>query len=300
MRSRHAEAHRTARIGWLRAAVLGANDGIVSTASLVLGVAAAHAAHSSVLVAGTAGLVAGAMSMAAGEYVSVSSQADTERADLSREARELASDAGRGARGAGGDIRRPRSRPGPGPEVAVQLMAHDALASHARDELGISEAFRARPLQAALASAASFAVGAAAPLLTVALSPETALVPVVGSTSLVLLGGLGWLAGRVGGARPWAGAARVVFWGALAMAVTAVVGALFGARLSQRPPAGEFRRAHHAIVARLGGQAWPIRAGPSMWRTCCGGTTSVSSRRCPTTSSRTCWSTSGPIPRAPS
>ena len=229
MRPRHAETHRTARIGWLRAAVLGANDGIVSTASLVLGVAAAHAGTSSVLVAGTAGLVAGAMSMAAGAYVSVSSQADTERADLRREETELASDpdaeiaelaaiyVGRGL------------DPDLAQRVAVQLMAHDALASHARDELGISEVLRARPLQAALASAASFAVGAAAPLVTVALTADTALVPVVGGTSLMLLGGLGWLAARVGGARPWAGAARVVFWGAIAMAATAAVGALFGA-----------------------------------------------------------------------
>ena len=226
MRPRHAETHRTAHIGWLRAAVLGANDGIVSTASLVLGVAAAHAGASSVLVAGTAGLVAGAMSMAAGEYVS---QSDTERADLKREAKELASEpdaelaelaaiyVGRGL------------DPDLAHTVAVQLMAHDALASHARDELGISEVLRARPLQAARASAASFAVGAAAPLVSVALSPDTVLAPVVGGTSLVLLGGLGWLAARVGGARPWAGAARVVFWGALAMAATAVIGALFGA-----------------------------------------------------------------------
>jgi VIT1/CCC1 family predicted Fe2+/Mn2+ transporter len=228
MRPRHAEAHRTAHIGWLRAAVLGANDGIVSTASLVLGVAAAHAGTSSVLVAGTAGLVAGAMSMAAGEYVSVSSQADTERADLKREEKELASEPEAElaelegiyiGRGLDRDLAH---------QVAVQLMAHDALGTHARDELGISEVLRARPLQAALASAASFALGAAAPLVTVALSPDTALAPVVGSTSLVLLGGLGWLAARVGGARPWAGAARVVLWGALAMAVTAVVGALFG------------------------------------------------------------------------
>jgi VIT1/CCC1 family predicted Fe2+/Mn2+ transporter len=229
MRSRHAEAHRTARIGWLRAAVLGANDGIVSTASLVLGVAAAHAGTSNVLVAGAAGLVAGAMSMAAGEYVSVSSQADTERADLRREASELASDPDAElaelagiyvGRGLDSDLAQ---------KVAVQLMAHDALASHARDELGISDTFRARPLQAALASAASFAVGAAAPLATVALSPGTTLVPVVAGTSLVLLGALGWLAARVGGAHAWAGAARVVFWGALAMAVTSLAGALFGA-----------------------------------------------------------------------
>jgi VIT1/CCC1 family predicted Fe2+/Mn2+ transporter len=228
MRPRHREAHRTAHIGWLRATVLGANDGIVSTASLVLGVAAAHAGTSSVLVAGTAGLVAGAMSMAAGEYVSVSSQADAERADLKREEGELASDpdaelaelaaiyVGRGL------------DPDLAQRVAAQLMAHDALGSHARDELGISEVLRARPLQAALASAASFAVGAAVPLITVALSPQTTLLPVVGGTSLVLLGVLGWLAARVGGAPLGAGAARVVFWGALAMAVTAGVGALFG------------------------------------------------------------------------
>jgi len=194
-------------------------------------VAAAHAGTSNVLVAGTAGLVAGAMSMAAGEYVSVSSQADTERADLKREEKELASDpdaelaelaaiyVGRGL------------DPDLAQRVAAQLMAHDALGSHARDELGISEALRARPLQAALASAASFAVGAAAPLITVALSPDTTLLPAVGGTSLVLLGVLGWLAARVGGARPGAGAVRVVFWGALAMAVTAGVGALFGPTL---------------------------------------------------------------------
>jgi VIT1/CCC1 family predicted Fe2+/Mn2+ transporter len=228
MRPRHPEAHRTERIGWLRAAVLGANDGIVSTASLVLGVAAAHAGTSSVLVAGTAGLVAGAMSMAAGEYVSVSSQADAERADLRREEGELASDPDAElaelaaiyiGRGLDPDLAQ---------RVAAQLMAHDALGSHARDELGISEAFRARPLQAALASAASFAAGAAAPLVTVALSPEATLLPVVGGTSLGLLGALGWLAARVGGARPEAGAVRVVLWGALAMAVTAAIGAFFG------------------------------------------------------------------------
>ena len=231
MRPRHREVHRTARIGWLRATVLGANDGIVSTASLVLGVAAAHASTSSVLVAGTAGLVAGAMSMAAGEYVSVSSQADTERADLRREETELASDPDAElaelagiyvGRGLDPDLAR---------QVAIQLTAHDALASHARDELGISDLLRARPLQAALASAASFAVGAAAPLLIVALSPTPALLPAVSIGSLGLLGVLGWLAARVGGARPWAGAARVVFWGALAMAVTAAVGALFGPTL---------------------------------------------------------------------
>jgi len=220
--------HRTAHINWLRAAVLGANDGIVSTASLVLGVAAAHAGTPSVLVAGTAGLVAGAMSMAAGEYVSVSSQADTEHADLRREEQELASEpdaehaelaaiyVGRGL------------EPELANQVATQLMAHDALASHARDELGITEMLRARPLQAALASAASFALGAAAPLVTVVLSPTSTLLPVVAGSSLLLLAILGWLAAQVGGARVWTGAARVVLWGALAMAVTSVVGAIFG------------------------------------------------------------------------
>src|SRR5262245_48188565 len=231
MRARHREAHRTDRAGWLRAAVLGANDGIVSTASLVVGVATAHAGISSVLIAGTAGLVAGAMSMAAGEYVSVSSQADTERADLLREERELASE----PEAELAELAAIYVSRGIDPElaqtVAQQLMAHDALGSHARDELGISEALRARPLQAALASAASFAVGAAAPLTSVALSPESALIPVVGVTSLALLGVLGWVAARIGGARPWAGAARVVSWGTLAMVVSAGVGALFGTTL---------------------------------------------------------------------
>jgi VIT1/CCC1 family predicted Fe2+/Mn2+ transporter len=228
MRPRHTEGHRTEHIGWLRAAVLGANDGIVSTASLVLGVAAAHPQASSVLVAGTAGLVAGAMSMAAGEYVSVRSQADTERADLKREEGELASDPDAELQELAGIYVGRGLDPDLARQVAAQLMAHDALGSHARDELGFSEALRARPLQAALVSAASFAVGSAVPLTTVVLSPETALLPVVGGTSLVLLGALGWLAARVGGARPGVGAARVVAWGALAMAVTAVVGALFG------------------------------------------------------------------------
>lgn len=229
MRPRHAESHRTGYVGWLRAAVLGANDGIVSTASLVLGVAAAHAETSSVLVAGTAALVAGAMSMAAGEYVSVSSQADTERADLAREKGELASDPEAEVAELAGIYVGRGLDPDLARQVAVQLMQHDALGSHARDELGISEILRARPLQAALASAASFAVGAAAPLLIVALSPEGLLLPVVSVTSLGLLGALGWLAARVGGARPWAGAARVVLWGALAMGLTAAVGGMFGA-----------------------------------------------------------------------
>ena len=224
----HRERHRTERIGWLRAAVLGANDGIVSTASLVLGVAAAHATHSNVLVAGVAGLVAGAMSMAAGEYVSVHSQADTEQAELARERTELKADdqgehkeltaiyVGRGL------------DPALAKQVAEQLMAHDAIGAHARDELGISETLSARPIQAALASAGSFAVGAAMPLLVTALVPEASLIPLVSGTSLVFLALLGGLAARVGGARVTVGAMRVTFWGALAMGLTAGVGALFG------------------------------------------------------------------------
>lgn len=231
MRPRHPESHRTERAGWLRAAVLGANDGIVSTASLLVGVASAHAGASSVLIAGTAGLVAGAMSMAAGEYVSVSSQADTERADLRREERELASEPEAELAELAAIYVHRGIDPQLAHTVAEQLMAHDALGSHARDELGISETLRARPLQAALTSAASFAVGAAAPLTTVVFSPTAALLPVVGATSLVLLGLLGWLAARVGGAHALAGAARVVAWGALAMAVSAGVGALFGPTL---------------------------------------------------------------------
>jgi VIT1/CCC1 family predicted Fe2+/Mn2+ transporter len=225
---RHREQHRSERIGWLRAAVLGANDGIVSTASLVLGVATADGSRSAVLVAGVAGLVAGAMSMAAGEYVSVSSQADTERADLARERRELAAGgtaeedelaaiyAGRGL------------SPALARQVAQELMAHDALAAHARDELGIFDALRARPVQAALTSALTFAVGAALPLVVALLVPGGRLVPAVAGASLLCLGGLGGLAASAGGARPWVGAARVVFWGALAMGLTAAIGALFG------------------------------------------------------------------------
>ncbi|GAP65674.1 hypothetical protein MBSD_n0964 [Mizugakiibacter sediminis] len=224
----HWERHRTERIGWLRAAVLGANDGIVSTASLVLGVAASQASHGSVVVAGAAGLVAGAMSMAAGEYVSVHSQADTERADIERERRELATEpeaelkeltaiyVGRGLDAALAQ------------QVAVALMKHDALEAHARDELGITTTLRARPLQAALASAASFAVGAALPLAVAAFSPVSATMPLVGGTSLAFLALLGGVAARTGGAPVAAGALRVAFWGALAMALTAGVGALFG------------------------------------------------------------------------
>jgi len=229
MALRHLERHRTDRIGWLRAAVLGANDGIVSTASLVLGVAAAHASHGSVMVAGIAGLVAGAMSMAAGEYVSVRSQADSEQAALSLERSEIEADSPGEHReltaiyvGRGLD-------PVLAKQVAEQLMAHDAIGAHARDELGISETLRARPIQAALTSAASFAVGAALPLAAVAIVPHSSLIPVVAGTSLVFLAILGGLAARVGGASVTVGAMRVTFWGALAMAITAGVGSLFGA-----------------------------------------------------------------------
>ena len=226
---RHWERHRTERIGWLRAAVLGANDGIVSTASLVLGVAAARATHGSVMVAGVAGLVAGAMSMAAGEYVSVRSQADSEQAALNLERAELEADSKGEHReltaiyvGRGLDPKLAK-------QVAEQLMAHDALGAHARDELGISETLSARPIQAALTSAASFAVGAALPLLAVAFVPESKLIAVVSGSSLVFLAILGGLAAQVGGASVRAGALRVTFWGALAMALTAGVGHLFGA-----------------------------------------------------------------------
>ncbi|MCL4722316.1 MAG: VIT family protein [Gammaproteobacteria bacterium] len=225
---RHSERHRTHRTGWLRAAVLGANDGIVSTASLILGVAAAGAGTQGVLVAGVAGLVAGAMSMAAGEYVSVSSQADTESADLARERRELAEypehehDELKGIYMERGLDEELASR------VATQLMAHDALGAHARDELGISDTLAARPVQAALASAATFAVGAALPLLTVLLLPAGALMPGVAGSSLLFLALLGFLAAQTGGAPVLKAVGRVAFWGALAMALTAGVGALFG------------------------------------------------------------------------
>ena len=224
----HRESHRTDRIGWLRAAVLGANDGIVSTASLVLGVAAAGATHSSVMVAGIAGLVAGAMSMAAGEYVSVRSQADSETAALDVERAELEADNQSERReltaiyvGRGVD-------PILADKVSEQLMAHDALGAHARDELGISETLSARPIQAAFTSAASFAVGAAMPLLPVAMVSESSLIPLVSGTSLAFLAILGGLAAHVGGASVTIGAVRVTFWGALAMALTAGVGRLFG------------------------------------------------------------------------
>jgi VIT1/CCC1 family predicted Fe2+/Mn2+ transporter len=228
MRSKHLERHRTGRIGWLRAAVLGANDGIVSTSSLVLGVAAAHATHGNVLVAGVAGLVAGAMSMAAGEYVSVHSQADTEEAELERERAELKSDE-RGERRELAAIYVGRGlEPSLAKQVADQLMAHDALGAHARDELGISDTLRARPIQAALASAGSFAVGAVLPLAVTALAPAAGLIPLVSGTSLVFLALLGGVAARAGGAGVLKGAIRVTFWGALAMALTAGVGSLFG------------------------------------------------------------------------
>lgn len=224
----HGETHRTERIGWLRAAVLGANDGIVSTASLLLGVAAAQAARGEVLVAGVAGLVAGAMSMAAGEYVSVRSQADTEAADLARERGELAADPAAEHRELASIYTKRGLEPALADQVATQLMAHDALGAHARDELGISEVLSARPVQAALYSAASFAAGAALPLAVAAIAPASLLIGLVAGSALLFLAGLGALAAQTGGAPVAAGAWRVTFWGALAMAATAGVGALFG------------------------------------------------------------------------
>ena len=225
----HEEHHRSHRTGWLRAAVLGANDGLVSTARLLVGVASAHTAHEGVVLAGVAGLVAGAMAMAAGEYVSVSSQADTEKADLALEQKGLDEDheAEREElaeiyveRGLDAELAR---------EVARQLMAHDALGAHARDEIGISEILTARPLQAAFASAASFVIGAAMPLVSAVLAPEAYLGPMVAGTSVVFLAILGAIAARAGGAGIVKGAIRVLFWGAFAMAVTAGIGSLFGA-----------------------------------------------------------------------
>jgi VIT1/CCC1 family predicted Fe2+/Mn2+ transporter len=224
-----AEKHRSHRIGWLRAAVLGANDGIVSTASLVVGVAAAEAGHGNVLVAGVAGLVAGAMSMAAGEYVSVSSQADTENADLDKEREELATQGEQELRelaaiyvGRGLDSSLAK-------QVATQLMAHDALGAHARDELGISETLTAKPVQAAMASASTFAVGAALPLLVAVVAPADRLMWMVSASSLLFLAVLGAISAQTGGAPLLRGTARVTFWGALAMALTAGVGTFFGA-----------------------------------------------------------------------
>ena len=226
---RHRERHRTAHIGWLRAAVLGANDGLISTASLVVGVAAAGTTRSAILIAGVAGLVAGAMSMAAGEYVSVSSQADTEAADLERERRELATEqTAERAELAGIYVARGLT-PELAEEVSAQLMAHDALAAHARDELGLSEFTTARPIQAALASASTFAVGALLPVVVAAAAPSALVTPLVTGSALVLLAVLGAVAAAVGGAPRWRGAVRVAFWGALAMAASALVGRLFGA-----------------------------------------------------------------------
>ena len=228
MRQAHPESHLITRIGWLRAAVLGANDGIISTASLVMGVATAASSSHDALIAGVAGLAAGAMAMAAGEYVSVSSQADTEQADLAREARELDADATHEreelaqiyvARGVETGLAR---------EVSRQLMARDALGAHARDELGISETTTARPVQAALASAATFSVGAAAPLVLLVLSPTALLLPVVAIGSLVFLALLGMIGAKAGGADVIKPMVRVTFWGALAMALTTGIGAVFG------------------------------------------------------------------------
>ena len=224
----HRERHRTQHIGWLRAAVLGANDGIVSTASLVVGVVASNATHTAVLVAGVAGLVAGAMSMAAGEYVSVSSQSDTEQADIGRERRELATNEPNERKELAAIYVKRGLDPTLANQVAQQLMAKDALAAHSRDELGISETISARPVQAALTSALTFAVGAALPLLVVVIAPATSLVVLVAGTSLFFLGLLGALAAHTGGARILIGTVRVTFWGALAMAITAGIGALFG------------------------------------------------------------------------
>jgi VIT1/CCC1 family predicted Fe2+/Mn2+ transporter len=225
---RHHEPHRSGRTGWLRAAVLGANDGLISTSSLVIGVAAAQAAREPVLIAGIAGLIAGALSMAAGEYVSVSSQADVERADLEQERRALQTQP---------DVERAELaaiyvQRGLAPElaakVAEQLSAHDALAAHARDEIGITQASQARPIQAALASAAAFSIGAAPPVLLVLLLPLSALVPAISTSTLLLLAALGALAARLGGAPRLKGSVRVAFWGAAAMALTWLIGRLFG------------------------------------------------------------------------
>jgi vacuolar iron transporter family protein len=225
----HLEHHRTARIGWLRAAVLGANDGIVSTASLIVGVAASHAGRNEMLVAGVAGLVAGAMSMAAGEYVSVSSQADTEQADVARERGELAIQPEFERRELAAIYVARGLTPTLATEVADQLMAHDALGAHSRDELGISDAVSARPVQAGLTSAASFAAGAVLPLVTLLVAPASHVASVVAGTSLLCLTALGAVSANTGGAPVRKASLRVAFWGALAMGVTAAVGRLFGA-----------------------------------------------------------------------
>ena len=226
---RHAERHRNDRIGWLRAAVLGANDGIVSTASLVVGVVAAGADHRTILLTSVSGLIAGAMSMAAGEFVSVHSQKDTENADLAREGAELMRDpAGEQRELAGIYVQRGLDQP-LAEQVASKLMAHDALGAHARDELGLSETMAANPMQAALASAASFAAGAVLPIIVVLIAPPAQLMLAITLASLAFLAGLGAVSARIGGAPIWAGTWRVAFWGAAAMAVTAGAGALFGA-----------------------------------------------------------------------
>ena len=228
----HVERHRTAHIGWLRAAVLGANDGLISTASLVVGVAASEAGRGAVLVAGVAGLVAGAMSMAAGEYVSVSSQADTERADLARERRELADDPdAEHAELAAIYVARGLT-PALAAQVATQLTAKDALGAHARDELGLSEITAARPLQAALASAGTFAIGAVLPVVVAVLAPPDSVSRLVTGSALVLLAALGAIAARIGGAPMLRGAIRVASWSALAMGASALVGRLFGATIA--------------------------------------------------------------------
>jgi VIT1/CCC1 family predicted Fe2+/Mn2+ transporter len=224
----HAEKHRTQRAGWLRAVVLGANDGLISTSSLVVGVAAAQVEQAPVLLAATAGLVAGALSMAAGEYVSVSSQADSERADVAREKVELATAPEREKAELSGIYVKRGLTPELADEVAEQLTAHDALAAHVRDELGMSEATRARPLQAAVASAAAFASGAAVPVLLVIFGPFASLTTTVIASTLALLAALGAIAAQLGGARAVKGAARVVFWGAVAMICTSLIGRLFG------------------------------------------------------------------------
>ena len=228
MKSRHLERHYSGRTGWLRATVLGANDGIVSIASLVVGVATADATHKNVLIAGVAGLVAGAMSMAAGEYVSVSSQSDTERADLKREMAELAANEPAEQQELAAIYVERGLEPELAKQVARQLMAHDALGAHARDEIGISSTLSARPIQAAFASAVAFAVGALMPLVCVIFASDKLIVPLVAITSLTSLALLGALAAYAGGAKVLPGAVRVIFWGALAMAITAGVGAIFG------------------------------------------------------------------------
>lgn len=225
---RHSEFHRVHHIGWLRAAVLGANDGIVSTASLVIGVASAGASHETILITGVAGLVSGAMSMAAGEYVSVSSQADTEAADIARETEELATQPEHELDELTGIYTARGLTPELARQVAVQLTAHDALGAHARDELGIIDTMNARPVQAALASAGTFAIGAALPLLVVILASSSNTIAYVAATSLFFLAALGSLAAKAGGASLFKGASRVAFWGVLAMLATAGVGHLFG------------------------------------------------------------------------